>query len=105
MADHSTIEWTDATWNPIRGCSRVSEGCRHCYAETVAARFSGPGLAYEGLAKRVGGEARWTNEVHFVATGGHSTIPGSRYMARVGKKVASALLDGREWLEYPEVHI
>lgn len=49
MADRTGIEWTDATWNPLRGCSRVSEGCRHCYAETVAARFSGPGLPYEGL--------------------------------------------------------
>jgi protein gp37 len=49
MADKSRIEWTDATWNPLRGCSRVSDGCRNCYAETVAARFSGPGMAYEGL--------------------------------------------------------
>lgn len=49
MADHSAIEWTDATWNPLRGCARVSEGCRNCYAEKVAARFSGPGMPYEGL--------------------------------------------------------
>ncbi len=35
------IEWTDQTWNPVRGCSRVSEGCRNCYAEAIAARFSG----------------------------------------------------------------
>ena len=49
MADQSAIEWTDATWNPLRGCSRVSAGCQHCYAEKVAARFSGPGLPYEGL--------------------------------------------------------
>jgi hypothetical protein len=33
MADRTGIEWTDATWNPIRGCSRVSEGCRHCMDE------------------------------------------------------------------------
>ena len=31
MGQRTTIEWTDATWNPIRGCSRVSEGCRNCY--------------------------------------------------------------------------
>ena len=37
MADKTTIEWTDATWNPITGCSRVSKGCEHCYAETLAA--------------------------------------------------------------------
>ena len=70
MADKSKIEWTDATWNPLRGCSRVSEGCRNCYAEGVAARFSGPGLPYEGLAKRVtrpdgSSEARWTGKVAF----------------------------------------
>ncbi len=66
MADNTKIEWTDATWNPLRGCSRVSEGCRHCYAEGVAARFSGPGLKFEGIAHRVGGEARWTGKVILV---------------------------------------
>ncbi|AHG92092.1 Gp37Gp68 family protein (plasmid) [Gemmatirosa kalamazoonensis] len=67
MGDRTGIEWTDATWNPIRGCSRVSEGCRHCYAETVAARFSGAGQPYEGLARRTSsGEARWTGEVRFI---------------------------------------
>ncbi|MDE2342737.1 MAG: phage Gp37/Gp68 family protein [Betaproteobacteria bacterium] len=66
MADKTGIEWTNATWNPLRGCSRVSEGCRHCYAEKIAARFSGPGMPYEGLAKRVGGEPRWTGTVRLV---------------------------------------
>jgi protein gp37 len=60
------IEWTDACWNPVRGCSRVSEGCRHCYAEGIAARFSGPGLAYEGLAKMTKGGPRWTGKVQLV---------------------------------------
>jgi protein gp37 len=40
MADKSKIEWTDATWNPVRGCSVVSKGCRNCYAMQVTARFS-----------------------------------------------------------------
>lgn len=67
MADKTGIQWTDASWNPIRGCTRVSEGCRHCYAETVAARFSGPGQPYEGLARRnSNGEARWTGNILFV---------------------------------------
>src|SRR5713101_2191172 len=35
------IEWTDATWNPVRGCSKISDGCKHCYAETFAERFRG----------------------------------------------------------------
>lgn len=56
----SSIEWTDKVWNPVRGCSRVSPGCQHCYAERQAARFSGPGQPYEGLVKMVGGEPRWT---------------------------------------------
>ncbi|MGH3440807.1 MAG: DUF5131 family protein [Nitriliruptorales bacterium] len=39
MADHSAIEWTEATWNPVTGCSKVSPGCAHCYAETLSLRF------------------------------------------------------------------
>jgi protein gp37 len=41
MAINSSIEWTDATWNPIRGCTKISPGCAHCYAETFAERFRG----------------------------------------------------------------
>jgi protein gp37 len=48
MAEHSTIEWTDATWNPVRGCTKISPGCKHCYAEVFAERFRGvPGHPYE----------------------------------------------------------
>ena len=48
MSDRSKIEWTDATWNPVRGCTKVSPGCAHCYAETFAERFRGvPGHPYE----------------------------------------------------------
>jgi protein gp37 len=39
MGEHTNISWSDATWNTIVGCSKVSEGCRHCYAETLALRF------------------------------------------------------------------
>ena len=41
MSDRSSIEWTDATWNPVRGCTKVSPGCKHCYAETFSERFRG----------------------------------------------------------------
>lgn len=41
MALNSTIEWTDATWNPVRGCTKISPGCAHCYAERFAERFRG----------------------------------------------------------------
>ena len=48
MSNHSTIEWTDATWNPVRGCTKISPGCVHCYAETFSERFRGvPGHPYE----------------------------------------------------------
>lgn len=48
MAEHSSIEWTDATWNPVRGCTKISPGCKHCYAEVFAERFRGvPGHPYE----------------------------------------------------------
>ncbi len=41
MSENSKIEWTDATWNPVRGCQKVSPGCTHCYAETFSERFRG----------------------------------------------------------------
>jgi protein gp37 len=48
MSEHSKIEWTDATWNPLRGCTKISPGCKHCYAETFAERFRGvKGHPYE----------------------------------------------------------
>ena len=56
MSATTGISWTDSTWNPVRGCSRVSQGCTHCYAETVAARFSKPGQPYDGLTDEHG---RW----------------------------------------------
>lgn len=67
MGAKSKIEWTEATWNPIRGCTRVSEGCRNCYAEAVAARFSRPGRPYHGLAVWTQhGEPHWTGKVELV---------------------------------------
>lgn len=41
MSENSSIEWTDATWNPVRGCTKISPGCVNCYAETFAERFRG----------------------------------------------------------------
>jgi protein gp37 len=67
MADHSSIEWTDATWNPVRGCSKISPGCKHCYAETFAERFRGvPGHPYEQgfdlrlIPGKLGEPLRWS---------------------------------------------
>ncbi len=48
MSLQSKIEWTEATWNPVRGCQKISPGCKHCYAETFAERFRGvQGHPYE----------------------------------------------------------
>lgn len=59
---NTNIAWTDRSWNPIRGCSRISEGCEHCYAEAMAHRFGGPGKPYEGLVHN----RRWTGDVNVV---------------------------------------
>lgn len=66
MAAKTGIAWTNATWNPIRGCSRVSEGCRICYAQQLAARFNKPGQPYHGLATVKNGHAAWTGELAFI---------------------------------------
>lgn len=48
MGEKTGISWTDSTWNPVRGCSKVSAGCKNCYAETFAERWRGvPGHAFE----------------------------------------------------------
>jgi protein gp37 len=48
MSVNSTIEWTESSWNPVRGCTKISPGCAHCYAERFAERFRGvPGHAFE----------------------------------------------------------
>ena len=66
MAQNSAIEWTNSTWNPVTGCTKVSSGCDHCYAERFSERFRGvAGHAYEtgfDLAlrpKRIEQPIRW----------------------------------------------
>lgn len=63
---HGGIAWTDETWSPIRGCSRVSPGCEHCYAERQAYRFHGPGQPYDGLVKLGRQGPQWTGVVRLV---------------------------------------
>ncbi|TIV48117.1 MAG: phage Gp37/Gp68 family protein [Mesorhizobium sp.] len=65
MADKSPIEWTDATWNPIVGCSIATAGCTHCYAMKMAARIEAMGGAphYAGTTKKVNGNAVWTGKL------------------------------------------
>ncbi len=48
MSASSSIEWTNSTWNPVTGCTKVSQGCKHCYAQRFAERFRGvPGHSFE----------------------------------------------------------
>lgn len=70
--DRTQIEWTDSTWNPVRGCSRVSAGCHHCYAEPQAARIirmdRGRGVpvgqgAYDGLLNE---QDQWNGKIKLV---------------------------------------
>jgi protein gp37 len=63
MAD-SSIEWTDATWNPVAGCSVISAGCTNCYAMRMAARLDAMGLKkYRGLTRRSGRRHVWTGKI------------------------------------------
>ena len=64
MAENSPIEWTDATWNPVAGCSLASAGCTNCYAMRMAARLEAMGVEkYVGLTRKSGGRAKWTGRV------------------------------------------
>lgn len=67
MSLHSKIEWTDTTWNPIRGCTKISPGCKHCYAERFAERFRGvkghpfqQGFDLLLVPKKLGEPLRWS---------------------------------------------
>lgn len=69
VATQSSIEWTETTWNPVRGCTRISPGCERCYAESMAHRFSGSGGPYEGLTRNRGNGPRWTGKLRLVEDG------------------------------------
>jgi protein gp37 len=67
MSVNSKIEWTDATWNPVRGCTKISPGCKHCYAETFAERFRGVkghpfefGFDLRLVPEKLGDPIRWS---------------------------------------------
>lgn len=64
MAETS-IEWTDATWNPVAGCTILSPGCTNCYAMRMAARLEAMGTEkYQGLTRKTGGRAKWTGKLY-----------------------------------------
>jgi len=63
MAETS-IEWTDATWNPVAGCTILTAGCTNCYAIRMAARLEAMGVGkYAGLTRKSGGRAKWTGKI------------------------------------------
>ena len=96
----SKIEWTDETWNPVRGCTKVSPGCLHCYAETFAERFRGvPGHPYEQgfdlrlLPEKLDAPLHWRKpRLIFVNSMSDLFQPGvpTGFIARVGLTMASA---------------
>lgn len=71
MGDKTGIQWTEASWNPVRGCSVVSPGCVNCYAMKQAHRFSGTGKPYDGLTKMTSAGPQWTGEVRII----HEMLP------------------------------
>lgn len=100
MSDKSKIEWTDATWNPVRGCTKISPGCLHCYAETFAERWRGiPGHPFEfGFDLRIvpetlGDPLRWgTSRMIFVNSMSdlfHKGVP-DEYIIKVARVMAAA---------------
>lgn len=100
MSLDSTIEWTDATWNPVRGCTKISPGCKHCYAETFAERFRGvKGHPYEQgfdlrlVPEKLAEPIRWkTPKMIFVNSMSdlfHDDVPDA-YVVAVAKVMVAA---------------
>lgn len=65
MATNSSIEWTEATWNPVVGCTVLSPGCTNCYAMRMAARLEAMGQAkYTGVTRKTGGRHKWNGRIN-----------------------------------------
>lgn len=93
MSLNSKIEWTDATWNPVRGCTKISPGCKHCYAERFAERFRGvkghpfeQGFDLRLVPEKLSAPLRWPEPrmifVNSMSDLFHQDVPLS-YIARV----------------------
>lgn len=100
MSDRSSIEWTDATWNPVTGCTKVSPGCDHCYAETFAERWRGTkghhfenGFDVQLRPERLDQPLRWKKPrrifVNSMSDLFHDAVPDD-YIAKVFAMMACA---------------
>jgi protein gp37 len=100
MSSNSAIEWTDATWNPVRGCTKISPGCKHCYAETFAERFRGvknhpyeQGFDLRLVPEKLGEPLRWrTPKMIFVNSMSdlfHDAVPDD-YICAVARVMTAA---------------
>ncbi len=94
------IEWVQnpdgtpgETWNPLRGCKRVSEGCRNCYAEKIAHRFNGAGLPYEGLTR----DGKWTGKVLLIRSKLTEPLRRRKPTTYFVNSMSDLFYDGVEW--------
>jgi protein gp37 len=100
MSEQSKIEWTEATWNPVRGCTKISDGCKHCYAETFAERFRGvkghpyqQGFDLRLVPDKLAEPLRWRNPkmifVNSMSDLFHENVP-EEYVVAVAKVMVEA---------------
>ena len=100
MSSQSAIEWTDSTWNPVRGCTKISDGCKHCYAETFAERFRGvkghpyqQGFDLRLVPEKLAEPLRWRNPkmifVNSMSDLFHESVP-DEYVVAVAKVMVKA---------------
>jgi len=100
MSAQSKIEWTDATWNPVRGCTKISPGCKNCYAKTFAERWRGiPGHPFEFgfdlrlVPEKLADPLKWTSPkmifVNSMSDLFHEDVPDD-YIAQVGRVMTAA---------------
>jgi protein gp37 len=100
VSANSKIEWTDATWNPVRGCTKISPGCAHCYAKTFSERFRGvPGHPFEQgfdlrlVPEKLGDPLRWESPrrifVNSMSDLFHPKVP-DEYIEKVARVMVAA---------------
>src|SRR4051812_22463358 len=100
MSATSKIEWTDATWNPVRGCTKISPGCANCYAKTFSERFRGvPGHPFEHgfdlklVPEKLGDPLLWSSAkrifINSMSDLFHEDVP-DEYIEQVGRVMTAA---------------